>query len=114
MINLQPKVAPSHIGANHLLCFMRSGGSNDSIKPSESKKNENNAKDRPFINRPQHNQQFPFQKKKTVTEDFIFSHFHANYCTGGKPIQKGLCWKETAFFFSRPKFRIQRVKYLAY
>ena len=51
--------------------------------------------------------------KQTITEDFIFSHFHANYCTGGKPIQNGDGGKKLRFF-SRPKFRIQRVKYVAY
>ena len=48
-----------------------------------------------------------------MTEDFIFSHFHANFCTGGKPIKTGECWKETGFFW-RPKFRIQRLKYVAH
>ena len=40
VINLQAKVAPSHIGANHLLCSKkrRDGGSIDFIKCSESKK----------------------------------------------------------------------------
>ena len=51
--------------------------------------------------------------KQTITKDFIFSHFHANYCTGGKPIQKRDVRKKVRFF-SRPKFRIQRVKYVAY
>ena len=64
VINLQAKVAPSHIGANYLLRSMRGEGSN---KLSESKKQKqkqtNNTKDRPFINRCQHNQQLPFQKQ---------------------------------------------------
>ena len=40
VINLQAKVAPSHIGSNHLLCSKtrRNGGSIDVIKCSESKK----------------------------------------------------------------------------
>ena len=40
VINLQAKVAPSHIGASHLLCSKnrRDGGSIDFIKRSQSKK----------------------------------------------------------------------------
>ena len=40
VINLQAKVAPSHTGANHLLCSKkrRDGSSIDFIKGSESKK----------------------------------------------------------------------------
>ena len=63
-------------------------------------KNKNNTKDRPFINRPQHNPTISISKtKQTITKNFIFSHFHANYCTGGKPIQKGDGGKKLRFFF---------------
>ena len=36
--------------------------------------------------------------KQIITEDFIFSHFHANYGTGGKPIQKGDVGNKLGFF----------------
>ena len=40
--------------------------------------------------------------KQTIAEDFIFSHFHANYCTGGKPIQTGDVGKTLRFLFRDP------------
>ena len=43
----------------------------------------------------------------------MFSHFHANNCADGKPIQKGDVGKKMRFFL-RPKFGIQRVQYVAY
>ena len=106
VVNLEAKVAPSHIGVNHLPSFGEynedSGGFNS---PSEIKKIIK-------IKKTDHNQQCPFQKtKQTITEDFIFSHFHANFCTGRKRIQKGDVGKKMRFF-SRPNFRIQRVYYV--
>ena len=47
---------------------------------SRALSSEHNKSDPEISKRSQHNQQFPFQKtKQTRTEDFIFSHFHANY-----------------------------------
>ena len=95
VVNLQAKVAPSHIGANHL--------------PSSKKHNKDSVglnslseikKKKIIIIKTDHNQQCPFQKtKQTKTEDFIFSHFHANFCTGRKRIQKGDIGKKMRFFF---------------
>ena len=69
VINLQAKVAPSHIGANHLPSSEERGDG----KSFTSKANERSEikkiittvynTDRPFINRCQQNQQFPFQKQ---------------------------------------------------
>ena len=52
MVSLQAKVAPSHIGANHLLGLkrLRDQGLGDSIKLSEIKKNKTNKKHISFIN----------------------------------------------------------------
>ena len=53
--------------------------------------------------------------KQTITEDFIFSHFHANCCTGGKPIQKGDVRKKLRFFFRDLNSVIKGVNiYVAY
>ena len=96
VVNLQAKVAPSHIGANHLPCSEEEDGDSGGLNsPSEIKKNNNNNK------KTDHNQQCPFQKtKQTITEDFIFSHFHTNCCTGRKLIQKGDVEKKMRFFFA--------------
>ena len=84
VVNLQAKVAPSHIGANHLPSSEEED--EDSLElnlPSEIKNKNNNNK------KTDHNQQCPFQKtKQTITEDIIFSHFHANFCSGRKLNQK--------------------------
>ena len=64
VINLQAKVARSHKGAKHLPSSKKRRGSGNSTKRTESKKIKTiQTIDRPFINRPQHNQQFPFQKQ---------------------------------------------------
>ena len=52
--------------------------------------------------------------KQTITEDYILSHFHANYCTGGKPIQKGNVGKTLRFLFRDPNSVFKEVKYVAY
>ena len=85
MVNLQAKVAPSHIGANHLPCSEEEDGDSGGLNsPSEIKKIIIIK-----IKKTDHNQQCPFQKtKQTITEDFIFSHFHINCCTGRKLIQR--------------------------
>ena len=51
VVNLQAKVAPSHIGANHLLNHERmlTEDLGDSIELSEIKKNKPNKKHRLFI-----------------------------------------------------------------
>ena len=60
VVNLQAKVAPLHIGANHLpsseetLC----GSGNFIGTLPEIKKIKNTKKDRPFINRSQHNHSY--------------------------------------------------------
>ena len=65
-----------------------------------------------IIKKTDHNQQCPFQNtKQTITEDFSFSHFYANFCTGRKLIQKGYVGKKMRCF-SRPDFRIQRANYV--
>ena len=110
VLNLQAKLAPSHIGASHLPSSEEED--EDSLElnsPSEIKNNNNNNDNK----KTDHNQQCPFQKtKQTITEDIIFSHFHANFCSGRKLIHKGDVGKKMRFFFSRPKFRIQRVNYV--
>ena len=67
VVNLQAKVAPSHIGENPLPSSeqRRTWSSFISRKRSEIKKITTVyiTKDRPFINRCQRNQQFPFQKQ---------------------------------------------------
>ena len=66
---LQAKVAPSHIGANHLPSSEERGDrrsfTSEATKRSEIKKKITTVynTDRPFINRCQQNQQFPFQKQ---------------------------------------------------
>ena len=103
VVNLQAKVAPSHIGANHLPSHERilSRGLGDSIELSEIKKNKTNKKHTSFIDTADLSitNNFHFKTKQTITEDFDFSHFHTNYCTGGKPIQKGDVGKKLRFFF---------------
>ena len=110
VVNLQAKVAPSHTGANHL----PSSGEEDEdplelTSPSEIKNNNNNNK------KTDHNQQCPFQKtKQTITEDIIFSHFHAKFCSGRKLIQKGDVGKKMLFFFRDLNSVFKEVKYVAY
>ena len=93
VVNLQAKVAPSHIGASHLPSSEEED--EDSLEldsPSEINNNNNKKTD--------HNQQCPFQNtKQTITEDIIFSHFHANFCSGRKLIHKGDVGKKMSFFF---------------
>ena len=76
-VNLQAKIAPSHTGANHLLSLtgLIDEGSGNSTELS--KINNFHFKDKTF---------------------FIFSHFHANYCTDGKPITEH---NKSAWFFIR-------------
>ena len=111
MVNLQAKVAPSHIGANYLPSSEERGDgksfTSKATKRSEIKKNNNNCiQYRQTIYKPMSAKPtISISKtKQTITEDFIFSHFHANYCTGGKPIQKRDVRKKLRFF-SRLKFR---------
>ena len=103
VVNLQAKVAPSHIGANHLPSHegILSRGLGDSLELSEIKKHKTNKKHTSFIDTADLSitNYFHFKTKQTITEDFNFSHFHTNYCTGGKPIQKGDVGKKLRFFF---------------
>ena len=99
VVNLQAKVDPLHIRASHLpSCEEEEEEEEDEASrglnsPSEIKNNNNNKNT-------DHNEQCPFQKtKQTITEDFICSHFHSNFCSGRKLIQKGGVGKKMRFFF---------------
>ena len=75
VVNLQAKVAPSHIGANHLPSSEEDNGDSGAFNsPSEIKKKK---KKKIIIIiiviKTDHNQQCPFQKtKQTINEDFHF------------------------------------------
>ena len=93
VVNLQAKVAPSHIGENHLLSSeqRRTWSSFISRKRSEIKKNNNciHYKRQTIYKQMSAKPTISISKtKQTITKDLISSHFHANYCAGGKPIQK--------------------------